>query len=85
MPKWPRLLAIRVARRLNSNDAIDILSNPFILCGPPTHIRSDNGQEFIAKAVQAWITGVGAQTTYITRQRQRFWCGRRRALQRGRR
>lgn len=66
MPKWPRLLAIRVARRLNSNDAIDILSNPFILCGPPTHIRSDNGQEFIAKAVQAWITGFGAQTAYIT-------------------
>jgi transposase InsO family protein len=32
----------------------------------PTHIRSDNGPEFIAKAVQAWITAVGAQTAYIT-------------------
>jgi putative transposase len=30
------------------------------------HIRSDNGPEFIAKAVQAWITAVGAQTAYIT-------------------
>ena len=29
-------------------------------------IRSDNGPEFVAKAVQAWITGVGAKTAYIT-------------------
>jgi putative transposase len=59
-------LAIRVARRLNSNDVIDVLSDLFILRGVPAHIRSDNGPEFIAKAVQAWITAVGAQTAYIT-------------------
>jgi transposase InsO family protein len=59
-------LAIRVERRLNSNDVIDVLSDLFILRGVPAHIRSDNGPEFIAKAVQAWITGVGAQTAYIT-------------------
>jgi transposase InsO family protein len=59
-------LSIRVARRLNSNDVIDVLSDLCILRGVPTHIRSDNGPEFIAKAVQAWITAVGAQTAYIT-------------------
>lgn len=59
-------LAIRVARRLNSNDVIDVLSDLFILRGVPGHIRSDNGPEFIAKALQAWITAVGAQTAYIT-------------------
>jgi len=59
-------LAIRVARRLNSNDVIDVLSDLFILRGVPAHIRSDNGPEFIAKAVRAWITAVGAQTAYIT-------------------
>ena len=59
-------LAIRVARRLNSHDVIDVLSDLFILRGVPGHIRSDNGPEFIAKAVQAWITAVGAQTAYIT-------------------
>jgi putative transposase len=59
-------LAIRVARRLNSNDVIDVLSDLFILRDVPGHIRSDNGPEFIAKAVQAWITAVGAQTAYIT-------------------
>ena len=59
-------LAIRVARRLNSNDVIDVLSDLFILRGVPGFIRSDNGPEFIAKALQAWITAVGAQTAYIT-------------------
>ena len=33
----------------------------------PGHIRSDNGPEFVAKAVQEWITAVGAQTAYIER------------------
>ncbi len=31
----------------------------------PEHIRSDNGPEFVAKAVQDWITAVGARTAYI--------------------
>ena len=59
-------LAIRVARRLNSADVIDVLSDLFILRGAPAHIRSDNGPEFIAKAVQDWIKAVGVQTAYIT-------------------
>ncbi len=59
-------LAIRVERRLSSSDVIDVLSDLFILRGVPARIRSDNGPEFIAKAVQAWITGVGAQTAHIT-------------------
>jgi putative transposase len=59
-------MAIRVSRRLNSSDVIDVLSDLFILRGVPAHIRSDNGPEFIAKAVQAWITAVGARTAYIT-------------------
>ena len=59
-------LAIRVARKLKATDVIDVLSDLFILRGVPGHIRSDNGPEFVAKAVQAWITGVGAKTAYIT-------------------
>src|SRR5262245_66393282 len=35
------------------------------LRGVPGHIRSDNGPEFVAEAVQAWITAVGAKTAYI--------------------
>ena len=59
-------LAIRVARKLKATDVIDVLSDLFILRGVPGHIRSDNGPEFVAKAVQAWITAVGANTAYIT-------------------
>ena len=58
-------LAIRVSRRLNSIDVIDVLSDLFILRGVPSHIRSDNGPEFIAKAVRDWIAAVGAKTAYI--------------------
>jgi putative transposase len=58
-------LAIRVARKLNSTDVIDVLSDLFILRGMPGHIRSDNGPEFIAQAVQDWINAVGAKTAYI--------------------
>ena len=58
-------LAIRVARRLSSTDVIDVLSDLFILRGIPGHVRSDNGPEFIAEAVQSWIAAVGAKTAYI--------------------
>ena len=58
-------LAIRIDRRLKSIDVIDVLSDLFILRGVPEHIRSDNGPEFVAKAVQAWIGSVGAKTAYI--------------------
>ncbi|HXR90255.1 MAG TPA: IS3 family transposase [Steroidobacteraceae bacterium] len=58
-------LAIRVARKLKAIDVIDVLSDLFILRGVPGHIRSDNGPEFVAKAVQQWITAVGAKTAYI--------------------
>src|SRR3712207_3053956 len=58
-------LAIRVERRLGSADVIDVLSDLFILRGVPGHVRSDNGPEFVAKAVRAWIAAVGAETAYI--------------------
>jgi putative transposase len=58
-------LMIRVARRLKATDVIDVLSDLFILRGVPGHIRSDNGPEFVAKAVQEWVTAVGAKTAYI--------------------
>ena len=60
-------LAIRVARKLKAIDVIDVLSDLFILRGIPVHIRSDNGPEFVAKAVQGWIAAVGAKTAYIER------------------
>jgi transposase InsO family protein len=35
-------LAIRIDRKLNSTDVIDVLSDLFILRGVPGHVRSDN-------------------------------------------
>ncbi|WP_088653036.1 IS3 family transposase [Marinibacterium profundimaris] len=58
-------LAIRIDRKLRSTDVIDMLSDLFILRGVPDHIRSDNGPEFVAKAVRDWIAAVGAKTAYI--------------------
>jgi transposase InsO family protein len=58
-------LAIRVARKLSSADVIDVLADLFILRGIPSHVRSDNGPELAAKAVQDWIAKVGAKTAYI--------------------
>ena len=58
-------LAIRVARKLNSADVIDVLADLFLAHGTPVHIRSDQGPEFIAEAVKAWIAAVGAKTAYI--------------------
>ena len=59
---WPFV----IDRKLKSIDVIDVLSDLFVLRGVPEHIRSDNGPEFVAKAVQEWITAVGAKTAYIT-------------------
>ena len=61
----PDCLAIRVGRKLKATDVIDVLSDLFILRGGPGHVRSDNGPEFVAKAVREWITAVGAQTASI--------------------
>ncbi len=60
-------LAIKVQSKLNSTDVIDALTDLFILRGAPKFIRSDNGPEFVAKAVRDWITAVGAATAYIER------------------
>ena len=61
----PRVPGHSCVTRLKSIDVIDALSVLFILRGVPGHIRSDNGPEFIAKAVQDWIAAVGARTAYI--------------------
>jgi putative transposase len=58
-------LAIRIDRKLKFVDVIDVLSDLFILRGVPERLRSDNGPEFVAKAVQDWIAAVGAKAAYI--------------------
>ena len=39
-------LAIRVKRKLNSTDVLEVLADVMICRGTPQYIRSDNGPEF---------------------------------------
>ena len=59
-------LSLQVARKLRSNDVFAALAELFVTRGPPAHIRSDNGPEFIATAVQQWLSQIGVNTLYLT-------------------
>ena len=58
-------LAIRVGRRYRAVDVIDTIEERLKLYAPPTHLRMNNGPEFIANALQEWCTGCGSGTEYI--------------------
>ena len=58
-------LAIRVERRLNARIVLEVLADLFLTHGPPEHIRSDNGSEFIEKALRAWLGRLGVKTLFI--------------------
>ena len=44
---------------------INRLSELFLMYGVPKHIRSDNGPEFIAKSIQAWVSQMSIGTLYV--------------------
>jgi putative transposase len=58
-------LALKVDRSITSEDVIDTLAELFAMRGVPQHIRSDNGPEFIARAIQRWLGQVEVETLYI--------------------
>ena len=58
-------LAIETARRLKSQDVLAVLADLFVRHGPPEYIRSDNGPEFVARAVRDWLSRVGVRTLFI--------------------
>ena len=58
-------LAMKVARRLRSEDVLECLAELFVLRGQPAYLRSDNGAEFTAKAVREWLARLGVTTLYI--------------------
>ena len=60
------LVALEVERRMEAGDVIRILDEAVITRGcVPEFIRSDNGPEFVALAVQDWIAQRGFKTLYI--------------------
>jgi transposase InsO family protein len=58
-------LAIRVARRLGSQEVIETLAELMVWRGIPEHLRSDNGPEFIAQELRQWLGSLGTGTLYI--------------------
>lgn len=58
-------LTLKVARSITSEDVIDTLAELFAMRGVPRCIRSDNGPEFIARAIRQWLDQVGVETLYI--------------------
>ena len=59
-------LALRTGYSLKADDVMDVLTDLFITRGVPDHIRSDNGSEFTAKSIRAWLPRLGVKALYIT-------------------
>ena len=59
------LMSLGVARSMTAQDVIAQLDSLVVQRGIPQFIRSDNGPEFVAKAVQRWIKDRGFETLFI--------------------
>jgi putative transposase len=58
-------LAMEVATSLPSQKGIAVLSRLVQEYGAPAYLKSDNGPEFIAQALQTWLAQHNAKTHYI--------------------
>ncbi len=58
-------LSIDVERSITAEDVVATLASVFRSRGEPAFIRSDNGPEFIAKAIKRWLEVSGIKTLYI--------------------
>lgn len=57
--------ALHVARNIGSGKVREVMSKLVERHGAPGHIRSDNGPEFVAKSLQAWLKYENIKTLYI--------------------
>lgn len=57
---------LEVDRGMTSDDVVDLLVGAFRTRGVPAHVRSDNGGEFIAKAITRLAAITGVEMLYIT-------------------
>lgn len=58
-------LAIDVAGQIRSARVIEVLTRLVSLRGAPRYLRSDNGPEFVSRAVLRWLSEAQIQTAYI--------------------
>ncbi len=58
-------LAIDVKGSIRSRQVIEVLSRLVSAHGAPRYLRSDNGPEFVSRAVLQWLTTASIDTAYI--------------------
>ena len=58
-------LAIDVAGSIRSPRVIEVLSKLASVRGAPAYLRSDNGPEFVSRAVLRWLSQAGIETAPI--------------------
>jgi len=58
-------VALEVGRGMTAAGVAAVLDGVVAERGAPEHIRSDNGPEFIAKAIRSWMSSAGVTTLYI--------------------
>ncbi len=58
-------LAVKIERRLTHRDVLETLYDLFCERGVPVHIRSDNGSEFTARRVRAWLARLSVKPLFI--------------------
>jgi len=58
--------AIELGRSIRAGDVIAILEYLFMVRGAPKFIRSDNGPEFIAEAIEKWLKIHNVETLHIS-------------------
>lgn len=59
-------LAAHVDWSIRAVDVITVVEAAMARYGVPSHLRSDNGPEFIAYAIQDWLRDKNVKTLYIT-------------------
>ena len=58
-------VALEARRSITAADAAGILRQATARSGVPAHLRSDNGPEFIAKAMRSALADLGVATLYV--------------------
>jgi putative transposase len=64
--EWTReCLAIDVAAGIRAKRVVDVLARLVSVHGAPCYLRSDNGPEFVSKAILEWTGAEGIDTAFI--------------------
>jgi len=58
-------LSIEVQGSITAEEVVKTLAALFAHRGEPAFIRSDNGPEFVAKALKRWLEATGVRTLYV--------------------